>query len=82
MHIPTLAFVHRLTSAPLWTQTGRPLRVSPLMPSSLEAADPKVNIMWIPCFLMAHPLLCLKLREAQPGSPTVAVSFKRHREAK
>lgn len=65
MHIPTLAFVHRLASAPLWTQPGRPLRVSPLMLSSLEAADPKVNIMWTPCLLMAHLPLVLK---AQGGS--------------
>lgn len=79
MHIPTLAFVPRLASAQSWTQPGRPPRVSPLMPSSLEAADPKVTIVWVLCPLSkgsgsisgSTSLVYLK---PQPGLPTVAVS--------
>lgn len=42
-HIPTLDSALRLTSAPSWTPPGRTLRVSLLMPSSLEDEGPKVS---------------------------------------
>lgn len=46
VHIPIHAFVSRLASVPSWTPPGRHQRVSLLTPSSLEAADPKVNSRW------------------------------------
>lgn len=62
VHIQTLASVSQLASAPSWTQPGKHQKVSLLMPSSLEAADPKVNSTWaLDLRSKAPTFLCLKL---------------------